>query len=32
VWQKDYEIKPVSAMGGGLVIKDELKFNFDIVA
>lgn len=30
--QSDYGIKPVSAIGGGLKVKDELKFSFDIVA
>lgn len=30
--QTEYDIKPYSAMGGGLVVKDELKFNFDVVA
>jgi polyisoprenoid-binding protein YceI len=29
--QSDYNIKPVSAIGGGLKVKDELKFSFDIV-
>ncbi len=28
----DYQIKPVSAVGGGLKLKDELKANFDVVA
>lgn len=30
--QTDYGIKPVSAIGGGLKVKDEVKFTFDIVA
>jgi polyisoprenoid-binding protein YceI len=30
--QSDYNIKPVSAVGGGLKVKDEVKFTFDIVA
>lgn len=30
--QSDYDIKPVSAVGGTLKMKDELKFSFDIVA
>jgi polyisoprenoid-binding protein YceI len=30
--QMDYGIKPVSAIGGGLKVKDEVKFAFDIVA
>lgn len=30
--QTDYHIKPVSAVGGTLKVKDELKFSFDIVA
>lgn len=30
--QTDYNIKPVSAVGGTLKMKDELKFSFDIVA
>ena len=30
--QSDYGIKPVSAVGGGLKVKDEVKFTFDIVA
>ncbi len=30
--QTDYNIKPVSAVGGGLKVKDEVKFTFDIVA
>jgi len=30
--QSDYNIKPVSAVGGGLKVKDEVKFSFDIVA
>jgi polyisoprenoid-binding protein YceI len=32
VRQSDYNIKPVSAIGGGLKVKDELRFSFDIVA
>jgi polyisoprenoid-binding protein YceI len=32
VRQSDYNIKPVSAIGGGLKVKDEVKFSFDIVA
>ena len=32
VRQSDYNIKPVTAMGGGLKVKDEVKFNFDIGA
>lgn len=28
----DYQIKPVSAVGGGLKLKDELKITFDVVA
>lgn len=28
----DYNIKQVSAIGGGLKVKDEVKFSFDIVA
>lgn len=28
----DYQITPVSAVGGGLKLKDELKINFDVVA
>jgi len=28
----DYQITPVSALGGGLKLKDELKINFDVVA
>jgi len=32
VRQSDYNIKPVSAIGGGLKVKDELEFSFDIVA
>jgi polyisoprenoid-binding protein YceI len=31
VRQSDYNIKPVSAIGGGLKVKDEVKFSFDIV-
>ena len=30
--QSDYNIKLVSAMGGGLKVKDEVKLSFDIVA
>ena len=30
--QTHFGIKPVSVLGGGLVVKDELKFDFDIVA
>ena len=30
--QSDYNIKPISAIGGGLKVKDEVKFSFDIVA
>jgi polyisoprenoid-binding protein YceI len=30
--QSDYNIKLVSAIGGGLKVKDELKFTFDIAA
>jgi len=30
--QTDYQIRPASAVGGTLKIKDELKFSFDIVA
>jgi len=30
--QSDYNIKLVSAMGGGLKVKDEVKFSFDIAA
>ena len=30
--QTDYNIRPVSAVGGTLKMKDELKFSFDIVA
>jgi polyisoprenoid-binding protein YceI len=30
--QTDYKIKPVSAMGGTLKVKNELKFKFDIAA
>jgi len=30
--QSDYNIKAVSAIGGGLKVKDEVKFSFDIVA
>jgi polyisoprenoid-binding protein YceI len=30
--QSDYNIKPVSAVAGGLKVKDEVKFTFDIVA
>ncbi len=30
--QSEYSIKPVSAVGGTIKLKDELKFTFDIVA
>jgi polyisoprenoid-binding protein YceI len=30
--QSDYNIKPVSAVGGALKVKDEVKLSFDIVA
>jgi hypothetical protein len=30
--QSDYAIKPVSVAGGALKVKDELKFDFEIVA
>ena len=30
--QTDYDIKLVSAVGGGVKVKDELKFSFDILA
>jgi hypothetical protein len=30
--QTDCGIKPVSAVGGRLKVKDELKFNFDLTA
>ena len=30
--QTDFQIKPVSAAGGAIKLKDELKFSFDIVA
>lgn len=30
--QSDYNVKPVSAVGGGLKVKDEVKFTFDISA
>ena len=30
--QSDYNIKLVSAIGGGLKVKDEVKFSFDLVA
>ena len=30
--QPDYNIKPVTAVGGGLKVKDEVKFTFDIAA
>jgi polyisoprenoid-binding protein YceI len=30
--QTDYGIKPVSAVGGGLKVKDDVKFTFDVVA
>ncbi len=32
VRQTDFDIKPISVLGGGLVVKDELKFSFDILA
>jgi polyisoprenoid-binding protein YceI len=32
VRQSDYEIRPVSAVGGAVKIKDELKLSFDITA
>ncbi len=32
VRQSDYEIRPVSAAGGTVKLKDELKLSFDIVA
>ena len=32
VRQSDYKIKPPSAVGGGLKVKDEVKCSFDIVA
>ncbi len=32
VRQSDYEIRPVSAAGGNVKLKDELKFSFDISA
>ena len=32
VRQSDYEIKPVSAAGGTVKLKDELKLSFDIAA
>jgi len=32
VRQSDYEIKPISAVGGTIRLKDELKLSFDIVA
>ena len=32
VRQSDYEIKPVSAAGGTVKLKDELKLSFDITA
>ena len=32
VRQSDYEIKPVSAVGGTIKLKDELKLSFDITA
>ena len=32
VRQSDYDIKPVSAAGGTVKLKDELKLSFDIVA
>jgi hypothetical protein len=30
--QSDYEIAPVSAAGGAIKLKDEVKLTFDIVA
>jgi len=30
--QSDYGIRPISAVGGSIRLKDELKFRFDIVA
>ena len=30
--QSDFSIKPVTAVGGAIKLKDELKFSFDIVA
>ena len=30
--QSDYKIRLVSAMGGGLKVKDEVKLSFDLVA
>ena len=30
--QTDYNIRPISAAAGGLKVKDEVKFTFDIVA
>jgi hypothetical protein len=32
VRQSDYEIRPVSAVGGTIKLKDELKLSFDISA
>jgi polyisoprenoid-binding protein YceI len=32
VFQSDYDIAPVSAAGGGIKLKDEVKLTFDIVA
>jgi hypothetical protein len=32
VRQSDYEIRPVSALGGAVKLKDELKLSFDISA
>jgi polyisoprenoid-binding protein YceI len=32
VRQSDYEIRPVSALGGAVKLKDELKLSFDIAA
>jgi len=32
VRQSDYEIRPVSALGGAVKLKDELKLSFDITA
>ena len=30
--QTDFNIKPASAVGGTIKLKDELKFTFDIIA
>jgi polyisoprenoid-binding protein YceI len=32
VKQKDYNIKPISVLGGTIKVKNELKFTFDIIA